>query len=162
MTTDQADRFEAHTPLFTQQFSRPGQPQWDGFTDAFVFSTGRRVLRSMHSVVRMLPRHDLLQVLWQFAWSNYDLKYTPEDRITLDLMLDEKAAATLPDFVFAIVTKNELSSIKEQRWDLTFTKTTENSALPPTLSVMSGKSPGLTSSDTRRNDQNHRVGRYNG
>lgn len=66
----------------------------------------------------MLPRHDFIQQLWQFGWTSVDLKYRPEDRITLDFELDAKAAAAFPDFVWAVVAKDELGSIKDERWDL--------------------------------------------
>jgi len=39
--------------------------------------------------------------------------------------------------VWAVVAKDELLYIKDNRWDLTLTKTSESSALPSTLSVMS-------------------------
>jgi len=42
-----------------------------------------------------------------------------------------------PDFVFGVVSKEEMVNIRDRRWDLTFTKTSENSSLPPSLSAMS-------------------------
>lgn len=126
----------AHEQLFTEQFTRPGTRNRDGYSDVFVFSTGRRAVRSLHTVLRMLPRQDLLQMTYQFVLGTFDLKYRAEDRVTLDISFDDKTTAQIPDFVWAVVSKDELSSIREERWDLTFTKTTESSLLPPTLSVM--------------------------
>jgi hypothetical protein len=111
-------RLDAHESLFAEQFTRPGERKHDGYSDIFVYSTGRRAVRSLHTVLSMFPRHDLLQILYEFAWSSYDLKYRPEDRVTLDFALDEKSAAQLPDFVWAVVAKDELSSIRDGRWDL--------------------------------------------
>ncbi|KAG6821261.1 hypothetical protein H0H93_002371 [Arthromyces matolae] len=58
-----------------------------------------------------------------------------KDDVTLDFKLAPGALAN--DFVWAVVAKDELLSIKQNRWDLTFTKTSENPALPSSLSVMS-------------------------
>jgi hypothetical protein len=66
----------------------------------------------------MTPRHDLLQLIYQFGWTQYDLKYNPEDRVQFDFLLDEAASASVPGLVWAVVAKTELSSIKDSRWDL--------------------------------------------
>ncbi|KAG5343109.1 hypothetical protein C0989_000099 [Termitomyces sp. Mn162] len=107
----------------------------DGNSDFYTFSTGRRNVASLHTVYTLKPRHDLFQYLYHFARTLIDLHYRPKDDITLDFKL---APGALPhDFVWAVVAKDELLSIKQDRWDLTFTKTSENSVLPPSLSVMS-------------------------
>ncbi|KAF9009064.1 hypothetical protein BDQ17DRAFT_1275458 [Cyathus striatus] len=125
-------------PLYSQQFSKPaakGGLTSDGYSDFFAFSTGRRNIASLHTIFTLRPRHDLFQYLFQTARTLVDLQYRPKDDIQLDFKL---APGTLShDFVWAIVAKEELLSVKEGRWDLTFTKTSENPALPPTLSVMS-------------------------
>jgi len=64
-----------------------------------------------------------------------DLRYQPRDELELDLKLAPDSG--VPDFVFAVVSKEELTVIRDSRWDLTFTKATENSNLPSYLSVMS-------------------------
>ncbi|KAF9462667.1 hypothetical protein BDZ94DRAFT_1194336 [Collybia nuda] len=130
--------FKAHLPVLEQQFSKPlGKTGLtsDGNSDLFNFSTGRRNVASLHTVFTLRPRHDPFQFLFQFGRTLVDLQYRPKDDIQLDFKLSSGA---LPqDFVWAVVAKDELLSIKDDRWDLTFTKTTENVALPPTLSVMS-------------------------
>lgn len=106
--------------MLSAQFSKPTQDGLyaDGNSDFVNFSTGRRAVSALHTIFRLLPRHDLIQIIWQFVWSSIDLKYRPEDRITLDFELDVKAAAVFPDFVWAVVAKDELGSIKDGRWDL--------------------------------------------
>ncbi|EGO27566.1 hypothetical protein SERLADRAFT_461258 [Serpula lacrymans var. lacrymans S7.9] len=128
--------FAAHLGLLEQQFSKASKGGLisDGYTDFFNFSTGRRTVASLHTVFTLRPRHDLLQMIYQFGWTLYDLRYQPQDDLVLDFKLAPDAA--VPDFVWAVVAKDELVYIKENRWDLTFTKTTENSALPSSLSVM--------------------------
>ncbi|TEB30271.1 DUF1682-domain-containing protein [Coprinellus micaceus] len=128
----------AHLPIYNQQFSKP-QPKdgltADGYSDYFNFSTGRRNVGSLHTIFTLRPRHDLFQILYQFAWGLVDLHYHPEDEVQLDFKL---APGALPqDFVWGVVAKDDLLSVKKDRWDLTFTKTTENPALPSTFSVMS-------------------------
>ncbi|KAG6900956.1 hypothetical protein C0993_004393 [Termitomyces sp. T159_Od127] len=131
-------KFNAYLPLLEKQFSKPlGKDRLtqDGNSDFYTFSTGRRNVASLHTVYTLKPRHDLFQSIYHFAWTFIDLHYRPKDDLTLDFKL---APGALPhDFVWAVVAKDELLSIKQDRWDLTFTKTSENNALPPSLSVMS-------------------------
>ncbi|KIK97155.1 hypothetical protein PAXRUDRAFT_136887 [Paxillus rubicundulus Ve08.2h10] len=132
--------YTALLPLLSHHFSAPTSSSGlisDGPTDLFVFSTGRRALASLHSVFSLRPRQDPLQILWQSLWGMYDLRYDPVDELTLDFLLDPETAANAPDFVWAVVQKRELSTIRDRRWDLTFTRTTEHPSLPPTLSLMS-------------------------
>ena len=126
-------------------------------------------MASLHTVFTLRPRHDPFQVIYQFLFGLYDFSYSPSDIVTLDFKLHPTTNA--PEGVFAVVRKEELRTIKHERWDLvstnavssalaqlsfhqTFTKTTEHKSLPPTLSVMSGTSqfcaapPTLSSYDT--------------
>ncbi|KAJ3785455.1 hypothetical protein GGU10DRAFT_354804 [Lentinula aff. detonsa] len=123
--------------LLKDQFSSPyvnGLVR-DGHSDFFTFSTGRKNVASLHTIFKLKPYHDLAQTLFQTFWSLVDLQYNPKNDLQLDFKL---FPSVLPhDFVWAIVVKDELKSIKDGRWDLTFTKTSENSLLPPNLSVMS-------------------------
>ena len=112
-------------------------------------------MASLHTVFALRPRHDPFQVIYQFLFGLYDFSYSPSDIVTLDFKLHPTSSA--PEGVFAVVRKEELRTIKHERWDLvstnavsstlaylslrqTFTKTTELKTLPPTLSVMSGTS----------------------
>ncbi|KZT24476.1 DUF1682-domain-containing protein [Neolentinus lepideus HHB14362 ss-1] len=125
---------DAHLPFLSTQFSKPtneGLTQ-DGYSDFFNFSTGRRRVESLHTVFKLRPRHDPLQYVGQILWGLTDLKYSPKDEILLDFELSNG-----PDFVWAVVAKNELENIRKERWDLTFTKTADNAALPASLTVMS-------------------------
>ncbi|KAL0579687.1 hypothetical protein V5O48_002317 [Marasmius crinis-equi] len=133
-----AERWNAaHKPILEQNFSKPSQRGLlrDGYTDFFSFSTGRRNVASLHVIFSFRPIHDLLQFLFYTARTFVDLDYRFRDDLELDFKL---LANGLPhDFVWAVVAKNELKKIKDDRWDLTFTKTSENPNLPPYLSVMS-------------------------
>ena len=111
-------RYDAHADILAAQFSRPtndGLTQ-DGYSDYFNFSTGRRVVASLHTVFTLRPRHDPLQIIYQFLFGLYDFSYSPSDIVTLDFKLHPTAGA--PDGVFAVVRKEELRTIKHERWDL--------------------------------------------
>jgi hypothetical protein len=100
------------------QFSRPtnGGLTQDGYSDFFNFSTGRRVVASLHTVFTLRPRHDPFQAIFQLLYSFYDLSYEPSDVVTLDFKLHANTNA--PEGVFAVVRKGELRTIKRERWDL--------------------------------------------
>ncbi|TDL29497.1 DUF1682-domain-containing protein [Rickenella mellea] len=126
----------SHFTLLSQQFSSPTFAGLvpDGYSDFFNFSTGRRGVASLHTVFALMPRHDLLQMLFMFGRSLIELNYNPTDEVELDFKL---SSTNTPGFVWAVVAKDELSKVKDGRWDLTFTKTTENPQLGSSFSVMS-------------------------
>ncbi|KAJ7276423.1 hypothetical protein B0H12DRAFT_1227556 [Mycena haematopus] len=125
----------AHLSILEQQFSKPKRWTKDGYSDFFNFSTGRRNVASLHTIFTLRPRHDFFQWAFQTGRTFIDLQYRPVDDLQLDFKL---LPGTLPhEFVWAIVSKDELLSVKTDRWDLTWTKTTENPAVPSKFSVMS-------------------------
>jgi len=133
--------FAAHGPLYADQFSKPvdsGTLLQDGQSDFFAFSTGRRAVSSLHTTFTLRPRHDLFQLAYQFFRGFAELDYRVQDEVELDFTFKETAGKEgAPECVWAIVSKNEMRGIKSERWDLTFTKTSDASNLPPTLIVMS-------------------------
>ncbi|KAI0750863.1 DUF1682-domain-containing protein [Daedaleopsis nitida] len=130
--------FEAHLPLYKTQFSRPANSEGlvqDGNSDFFAFSTGRRAITSLHTTFTLRPRHDPFQLLYQFARGIIELDYNVYDKLELEFTFREKESA-VPECVWAVVSKNEMKQIRNDRWDLTFTRTTDNPALPNSLAVM--------------------------
>lgn len=112
------NRFDAHYPLLSQQFSKPSSSSGllaDGNADFFSFSTGRRYVASLHTVFSLLPRHDVGKRLYQLAWELIDLVNTKEDEVELDFKLFPSAT---PNFVWGVVTKDYLAKVKQGRWDL--------------------------------------------
>jgi hypothetical protein len=59
-----------------------------------------------------------LQLIYHFGWQLYDLRYNPYDELILDFKLDAEMAASIPDYVWAVLAKDEFASIKDKRWDL--------------------------------------------
>ncbi|OCH94088.1 DUF1682-domain-containing protein [Obba rivulosa] len=130
--------FNAHKPIYDAQFSKPyhkGSLTQDGNTDFFNFSTGRRAVASLHTVFALRPRHDLFQYAFQVGRGLIDLDYRVCDELELDFTF--KDTSNVPECVWAVVAKDEMRTIRNERWDLTFTKTSEHSSLPPALTVMS-------------------------
>jgi hypothetical protein len=109
----------AHLSVYQQQFFKPEIEDGlieDGRSDFFNFSTGRRNVTSLHTIFTLRPRHDFFQWLYQTGKTFVDLQYRPIDEIQLDFKLTSGA---LPhDFVWAVVAKDELMSVKDGRWDL--------------------------------------------
>ncbi|KAI0084178.1 DUF1682-domain-containing protein [Irpex rosettiformis] len=130
--------FDAHFSLYEDQFSKPVQKGGltkDGHSDFFVFSTGRRALSSLHTVFKLRPRHDLLQYAYQIIRGAVELHLNYVDELELDLTFQD--GVSIPDTVWAIVAKSEIKGIRETRWDLSFTRTTEAAGLPSYVTVMS-------------------------
>ncbi|KAI0375655.1 DUF1682-domain-containing protein [Pilatotrama ljubarskyi] len=134
--------FETHELLYKAQFSKPthtdGLSQ-DGNSDFFAFSTGRRALTSLHTTFTLRPRHDFFQYLFQTARGLIELDYKVYDEVELEFTFREPVGkeGAVPECVWAVVAKDELKKIRNERWDLTFTKTTDSNLLPASLAVMS-------------------------
>ena len=134
---------DANYSVLESQFSKPTSSSSaglvrDGYGDFFSFSTGRRNVASLHSVLALLPRQDLGVVAYRFAWGLIDLTTRYEDELELDFKLLPNPAAT--GFVWGVVAKDCLSTVKKYRWDLTLARTSENPILGNNnFCVMSGE-----------------------
>lgn len=109
-------RLEAHLSVLESQFSKPRHWIQDGYSDFFNFSTGRRNVASLHTVFTLRPRHDFFQWAFQTARTFVDLQYRPTDDLQLDFKLFPGVLAH--DFVWGVVSKDELLFVKNDRWDL--------------------------------------------
>jgi len=133
--------FGAHYPLYQDQFSRPANGSVllsDGSSDFFAYSTGRRGVHYMHTIFTMLPRHDIFQIIFQKLYGLTDLQYAPKDEVLLDIKLRDKDGLNGEGkgFVWGVVAKNEMQALRKQRWDVSFTKTTDSTIVASSLSVM--------------------------
>lgn len=111
-------RMDAHLPLLASQFSKPTVDglKSDGYSDFFNFSTGRRAVTSLHTIFTFRPRHDLLQMLYQVVWGIIEVQTTYPDDLQLDFKLNDGTLES--GFVWAVVKKDELRTIRDDRWDL--------------------------------------------
>ncbi len=109
---------DAHLPLLASQFSKPTVDglKSDGYSDFFNFSTGRRAVTSLHTIFTLRPRHDLLQMLYQIGWGLVEVQTTYPDDLQLDFKLNDGTLES--GFVWAVVKKDELRTIRDARWDL--------------------------------------------
>ncbi|KAF8680954.1 hypothetical protein RHS04_03411 [Rhizoctonia solani] len=133
--------FSAHFPIYAEQFSRPANGSTllsDGASDYFAYSTGRRGVHYAHTIFTMVPRHDIFQIIYQKLYGLIDLQYAPEDEVLLDIKLRDKDGLNGEGkgFVWGVIAKKEMQALRKKRWDLSFTKTTDNAAVASTLSVM--------------------------
>ncbi|KAG8691996.1 hypothetical protein FRC11_012342 [Ceratobasidium sp. 423] len=133
--------FGEHFPTYAEQFSRPANGSTllsDGASDYFAYSTGRRGVHYAHTIFTMLPRHDIFQVIFQRLYGLIDLQYAPQDEVLLDIKLRDKDGLNGEGkgFVWGVVAKKEMQALRKQRWDLSFTRTTDHMAVASTLSVM--------------------------
>jgi hypothetical protein len=109
-------RLNAHLPVLQTQFSKPKHWKQDGYSDFFNFSTGRRNVASLHIIFALRPRHDFFQWAFQTLRTFVDLQYRPKDDLQLDFKLFPGVLAH--DFVWGVVSKDELLAVKNDRWDL--------------------------------------------
>ncbi|CAE6445564.1 unnamed protein product [Rhizoctonia solani] len=133
--------FSAHFSIYAEQFSRPANGSTllsDGASDYFAYSTGRRGVHYAHTIFTMVPRHDIFQIIYQKLYGLIDLQYAPEDEVLLDIKLRDKDGLNGEGkgFVWGVIAKKEMQALRKKRWDLSFTKTTDNAAVASTLSVM--------------------------
>ncbi|KAI0832437.1 DUF1682-domain-containing protein [Trametes gibbosa] len=131
----------AHKSLYESQFSKPNHTEdlsRDGYSDFFIFSTGRRALTSLHTTFTLRPRHDLFQYLFQTVRGFVELDYKVYDELELEFTFREPAGkeGAVPECVWAVVAKDEMKRIRNERWDLTLTKTAESAVLPASLAIM--------------------------
>lgn len=73
---------------------------------------------------------------YRFIWSLVDLTTHNEDELELDFRFAPNPGAI--GFVWGIVAKDCLARAKKDRWDLTLTRTSENSSLGSQYCVMTG------------------------
>ena len=92
----------------------------DGNSDFFAFSTGRRGLTSLHTVFTLRPRHDPFQYFYQIARSFIELDYKVTDTVELEFKFKEPVGkdGAVPECVWAIVAKDEMKRLRNERWDL--------------------------------------------
>ncbi|EJU06394.1 DUF1682-domain-containing protein [Dacryopinax primogenitus] len=128
--------FKTHLPFYETQFTRPAvrQLQSDGPSDYFIFSTGRRGVLSLHTTFTLLSRHNLIDMIYDFGRSLIELDYSPRDLLELDFRLNDDG--TRPGFVWAVMKKDEMKTLRRARWDLSLTKAGDDKTLPVSLGIM--------------------------
>ncbi len=77
-------------------------------------------MTSLHTTFTLRPRHDLFQVVYHFARGIIELDYTVYDRVELEFTFREPSGkeSPVPDCVWAIVAKDEMKRLRNDRWDM--------------------------------------------
>lgn len=122
-----SNQFKAMSPL-------PSQPRTSNSPSTWLhYLTGRRSLISLHVIINLVPRYNIVQLVQDFVWSIIDPTVTFEDQVEFDFTLGvgDNGKTDEGPGVWAVVAKSGvLPKVRKERWDATFTKTVENSALP--------------------------------
>lgn len=101
----------------------PSQPMISNGPATYIhYLTGRRNLLSLHMVLNLLPRHNLIQLIQDFVMGIMDpVSQSTEDEIVLDFTLGENGKGQTGEGpgVWGVVDKSGvLTTIRKQRWDV--------------------------------------------
>jgi hypothetical protein len=123
-------------PLFRSNFSRVGDNGAELAIDApheyIIYLTGRRHVATVHGLIKMKPRQDLIRTLFTFFSS------TAPDTCTLNVTMQPDQYS---DGVFAIVPKNTGTAVRNKYYDLTtFTKASNQKVLDDSLITLTESS----------------------
>ncbi|KAF8970998.1 hypothetical protein BGZ46_010364 [Entomortierella lignicola] len=116
-------------PLFRANFARVGDNGAELAIDSpheyIIYLTGRRHVATVHGLIKMRPRQDLIRTLFGF------LSTPPQDTCTLNVTMNPNEYS---DGVFAIVPKSTGTAIRNKHYDLTtFTKASNQKSLDSSL-----------------------------
>jgi len=96
------------------------------------YLTGRRSLLSLHCILNLLPRHNLVQFVQDLGWSVVDPVNELGDELVLDYTLGMGGRGQVGEGpgVWGVVRKSGvLTKIRKERWDVVSTE-----ELHPTMS----------------------------
>ncbi|TYJ58153.1 hypothetical protein B9479_001249 [Cryptococcus floricola] len=98
-----------------------------------LFATGRRSVLALHTTISLYPIHDLPMFLFGLGRSFIEPTYVFEENVVFDFTIGHGADGVSDGTgVVAIVSKDGMKDVRSKRWDLTFTKLAETSAVPIT------------------------------
>lgn len=112
--------YDPYIPLIKSQFTlvRPAVPSSSALH--LLYATGRRNVLALHATLTLLPYHDIITLVYEFAWSIIEPTADISEGFTFGLTLGRGAAGLQGEGlgVWALVNKNSLKKVKEQRYDL--------------------------------------------
>ncbi|GAA6019270.1 hypothetical protein JCM10207_005060 [Rhodosporidiobolus poonsookiae] len=131
--------FAANEEVYRREFAGVGLGKdklfaLDGGDEAVSYATGRRGVEYVWTKVRV-GAHDVVARLYNIGRSIADYSYdSGAEKVVLDFKLAPPQATPGALFCFAVVKREILKSIRDDRWDLrTFTTTSEYPSLSPSL-----------------------------
>ncbi|WOO81359.1 UPF0674 endoplasmic reticulum membrane protein [Vanrija pseudolonga] len=129
--------YDPYVSLIKSQFTlvRPAVPSSSALH--LLYATGRRNVLALHATLTLLPYHDIITLVYEFAWSIIEPTADISEGFTFGLTLGRGAAGLQGEGlgVWALVNKNSLKKVKEQRYDLSFPRLHESAAVPVTHTV---------------------------
>ncbi|KAK9450330.1 uncharacterized protein V1518DRAFT_413567 [Limtongia smithiae] len=110
-----------------------------GPLDFIFYATGRLNVYMMHGKLTLLTRNNLITLVMDYVLSFFTNLPVPSDRLELLVTPADDTAtkSTYDGFVFAIVHKSLMKSVRDHSYDLSLTRTTDSPKLPLSFTVMS-------------------------
>ena len=138
--------FKSNEALFASQYAQVGSPRdgeeqgfeeqtSDGPATFLTYLSGRRHIAYTHVKVALVPRHDPIGYVTDSIGSLFfgTVFKVPRDTVTFEFVVSAK----IESFVWAVVHKRNLRPLSADRYDLSFTKTSDHTALGTRYAVMS-------------------------
>ncbi|KAL1411050.1 hypothetical protein Q8F55_001997 [Vanrija albida] len=131
--------YEPYTALIKSQFTLVRPPTASSSALWLLYATGRRNVLALHATLTLLPYHDILTLLFELTWSIIEPTYDVGEGLVFNLTLGRGNAGLQGEGlgVWALVNKNSLKKVKEQRYDLSFPRLHESASVPVTHTVFS-------------------------
>lgn len=137
-----------HSEMLHKEFTHVGTGSADGYisngpASFYGYATGRQGCQSLTIRFALRPRQDIPFMIYEELRAAIDLSWTGRsDRLELVWSLSpgnrQKSFEAKDLFVWALVEKRVMNTIREDRWDVrTFTEVKESSQLPSQLVFMS-------------------------
>lgn len=95
------------------------------------YATGRVNIASLTQKFRLQARHNVfLWILEAILSAYFESVVTPADTIQLTFDIDAEAAEKYDNFIWAVVSKDKMSTLRTESYYLSLTKTAESEKLP--------------------------------
>ncbi|BEI81748.1 hypothetical protein CcaverHIS002_0209080 [Cutaneotrichosporon cavernicola] len=131
--------FSPFIPTLQDQFTRVLPMKSSSSALHLVFATGRRNVLAAHVTLKLKPFHDLIQMLLTFADAFIDPLSDSSESMVFQFTLGRGASGFQGEGagVWAIVNKDGMAKFREKRFDLTFPRMHESTAVPTTHALFS-------------------------
>lgn len=128
-----------YVPLLESQFSLVKPMVSSSSALHLIYATGRRNVLCAHVTLTLKPFHDILQLIFGTIMSVIEPTRDDAESLTVTLTLG-RGTSGLQDVgagVWAILNKAGMANIREKRFDLTFPRLHESTAVPVTHALFS-------------------------
>ncbi|CAK9784055.1 DUF1682-domain-containing protein [Cutaneotrichosporon oleaginosum] len=128
-----------YIPTLQDQFTKVQPMMSSSSALHLIFATGRRNVLAAHVTLKLKPFHDLIQMVWTTADALIDPLADSSETITFQFTLGRGASGFQGEGagVWAVVNKDGMAKLREKRFDLTFPRLHEATAIPTTHALFS-------------------------